>query len=56
MVDEALKPLVPMLAKPKIRQIMENEPPDKAIQKIVERLHEAEKKRKKAREENAGAG
>ena len=55
MVDEALKPLVPMLAKPKIRQIMENEPPDKASQKIVERLHEAEKKRKKAREENAGA-
>jgi 4Fe-4S ferredoxin len=55
MVDEALKPLVPMLAKPKIRQIMENELPDKASQKIVERLHEAERKRKKAREENAGA-
>lgn len=55
MVDEAIKPLVPLLAKPKVRQIMENEPPDRASQKIVERLRETEEKRKKAIDMNAGA-
>mgnify|MGYP000906011373 FL=1 len=54
-VDEALKPLVPLLAKPRVRQIMENEPPDKASQKIVERLRETEAKRKKAMARNTEA-
>ena len=48
MVNEALKPLVPLLEKPRVRQIMENEPPDQASQKIMDRLHKDEEKREKA--------
>ena len=49
LVDEALKPLLPLLKKPKIRQIMEQETPEEASSKIVERLHKEETK-------NAAAG
>jgi 4Fe-4S ferredoxin len=38
LVDEALTPLVPLLKKPKIRQIFEREPAEEASRKIVERL------------------
>lgn len=55
MVDEAIKPLLPLLTRPKVRQIMENEPPDRASEKIIERLRQNEEKRKKAMETNAGA-
>jgi 4Fe-4S ferredoxin len=44
LVDEALLPLLPMLKKPKIRQIMEQETPEQASSKIVERLHKEELK------------
>ncbi|HON36060.1 MAG TPA: 4Fe-4S binding protein [Methanothrix sp.] len=56
MVDEAIKPLLPLLTRPKVRQIMENEPPDRASEKIIERLRQNEEKRKKAMETNEGAG
>jgi 4Fe-4S ferredoxin len=42
LVDEALRPVVPVLQKPKVRMIMEREPPDQASEKIVERLKKAE--------------
>lgn len=45
LVDEALKPLLPMLKKPRIRQIMEQETPEQASSKIVERLHKEETKK-----------
>ena len=45
LVDEALKPLEPLLRKPKIRQIFEREPAEEASRKIVERLHKDEAKR-----------
>jgi len=35
---------------------MENEPPDRASEKIIERLRQNEEKRKKAMETNEGAG
>ena len=38
LVDEALKPLVPLLKKPKVRQILEREPAEQASEMIVERL------------------
>jgi 4Fe-4S ferredoxin len=41
LVDEALKPLLPLLKK----QIMEQETPEQASMKIVERLHKEETKR-----------
>lgn len=41
LVDEALKPVVPILKKTKIRQIMEREPPEAASEKIAERLKKA---------------
>ena len=44
-MDEALKPLLPLLKKPKVRQIMERETPDEASSKIVERLHKEETKK-----------
>lgn len=37
-VDEALGPLEAVLKKPKVRQILEREPPVKAAEKIVQRL------------------
>jgi 4Fe-4S ferredoxin len=42
LVDEALNPLVALLKKPKIRQILEKEPAKEASRKIVERLHKDE--------------
>ena len=45
LVNEALKPLEPLLRKPKIRQILEKEPAEEASRKIVERLHKDEAKR-----------
>lgn len=39
MVDEALSPLETVLKKPKVRQILEHEPPVQAAEKIVQRLH-----------------
>jgi 4Fe-4S ferredoxin len=45
LVDEALKPLEPLLRKPKIRQILEKEPAEEAIKKIVERLRKDEAKK-----------
>jgi len=47
LVDEALKPLLPLLKKPKVRQIMERETPELASSKIVERLHKEEMKKTK---------
>lgn len=44
LVDEALKPLVPLLKKPKVRQILEQKPVEEAIKMIAERLHKDEKK------------
>jgi 4Fe-4S ferredoxin len=38
LVDEALLPLSEILKKPKVRQILEKEPPEKASRMIVERL------------------
>lgn len=38
LVEERLKPLEPILVKPKVRQIMERETPEEASEKIVERL------------------
>ncbi len=37
-VDEALSPLLPLLKKPKVRQILEREPADEAIARITDRL------------------
>jgi hypothetical protein len=37
-VDEALSPLLPLLKKPKVRQILERETVDEAVRKIGERL------------------
>jgi 4Fe-4S ferredoxin len=45
LVDDALKPLVPLLRKPKVRQILEREPADQASEKIVDRLHKDEAKK-----------
>jgi 4Fe-4S ferredoxin len=45
LVDEALKPLEPLLREPKIRQILEKEPAEEAIKKIVERLRKDEAKK-----------
>jgi hypothetical protein len=42
LVDHALKPLVPLLKKPKVRQILEQEPADQASEKIVDRLRKDE--------------
>jgi len=48
LVDEALKPLVPLLKKPKVRQILEREPAMQASEMIVERLHRDQAKKAKA--------
>jgi 4Fe-4S ferredoxin len=53
LVDKALKPLLPLLKKPKIRQIMERETAEQASMKIVERLHK--EKAKKSAVENVMA-
>jgi len=45
LVDEALKPLVPLLKKPKVRQILEREPAEQASEKIVDRLRKNEAKK-----------
>ena len=45
LVGERLKPLEPMLRKPKVRSIMERETPEEASAKIVERLKKAEEKK-----------
>jgi 4Fe-4S ferredoxin len=45
LVDKALQPLVPMLKKPKVRQILEREPPEQASEKIVDRLRKDEAKK-----------
>ncbi len=42
LVEERLKPLEPMLRKPKVRSIVERETPEEASAKIVERLKKAE--------------
>jgi len=47
-VDEALRPLGRLLKKPKVRQIMEREAPEKASEKIVERLRKQEAKKDEA--------
>lgn len=53
LVEERLKPLEPMLKKPKVRSIMERETPEEASAKIVERLKKAEDK--KAEDKTVGA-
>ncbi len=53
LVEERLKPLEPMLRKPKVRSIMERETPEEASSKIVERLKKEETK--KAEAKKAGA-
>jgi 4Fe-4S ferredoxin len=50
LVDEALKPLTPLLKKPKVRQILEREPVEEAVKMIAERLHKYEKKQPAAKE------
>jgi len=45
LVEEALRPVVPILKKPKTRFIMEREPAKVASDKIVERLKKAEAKK-----------
>jgi len=45
MVDEALKPVDEILKKPKVRQILEKEPPEEASRKIMERISKASAKR-----------
>jgi 4Fe-4S ferredoxin len=45
LVDEALSPLEDLLKKPKVRQILEKEPADEAIRKIVDRLDKDESKK-----------
>jgi 4Fe-4S ferredoxin len=44
LVDEALRPVVPILKKPKVRFIMEREPAQVACAKIVERMKKAQAK------------
>ncbi len=44
LVDEALRPVVPILKKPKVRFIMEREPAAQASAKIVERMKKAQAK------------
>lgn len=64
LVEERLRPLEPMLRKPKVRSIMERETPEEASAKIVERLKKAETKKaetkkaetKKAKAESKKAG
>jgi 4Fe-4S ferredoxin len=51
MVEERLKPLEPMLRKPKVRSIMERETPEEASAKIVERLKKAEDKKAETKAE-----
>jgi 4Fe-4S ferredoxin len=48
LVDEALKPLLPLLKKPKVRQILEREPAEQASEMIVERLHKDLAKQREA--------
>ena len=48
LVDEALKPLVPLLKKPKVRQILEREPAEQASEMIMERLHKDMAKKSQA--------
>ena len=45
LVEEALKPLEPLLRKPKVRQILEREPAEEASKKIVERLRKDQAKK-----------
>lgn len=53
LVDEALKPVMPALEKPKARKIMESEAPEEASKKIVERMRKGAAKKEEA--EKAGA-
>jgi 4Fe-4S ferredoxin len=54
-VDEALRPLGPLLKKPKVRKILESEAPGKASEKIVERLRKEEAKKEEAQKAAAQA-
>jgi len=56
MVDEALAPIMPVLKKPKARQIMENEPPEEASRKIVERLRKQGAKKEEAKKAKKSEG
>lgn len=49
MVEEALMPIMPVLRKPKARQIMEREAPEEASRKIVERMRKEEAKMEEAK-------
>lgn len=53
LVNQALEPVVPILRKPKVRQILEHEPPEEAASKIVARMKKAQAEAKKAEEEGA---
>jgi 4Fe-4S ferredoxin len=44
LVNEALEPLEGLLSKAKVRQILENEPPEEASRKIVQRLQKEKEK------------
>jgi 4Fe-4S ferredoxin len=46
LVEEALRPVLPVLRKPKVRGVMEKEPADKASAKILERMAKAEAEEK----------
>jgi 4Fe-4S ferredoxin len=50
LVDEALKPLEPLLKKPKVRQILEKETAEEASRMIVERLYKDKAKEPKPEE------
>lgn len=52
-VDEALSPLLPLLKKPKVRQILEREPVDVAVARIAERLAAEAGKKKMAKSSQA---
>jgi hypothetical protein len=54
-VDEVLRPLGPLLKKPKVRQILEREAPEKASEKIVERLRKEEAKNEEGKKSAAQA-
>lgn len=41
LLDQALTPVVPLLRKPKVRYILESEPPEAASEKIVARMNKA---------------
>ncbi len=53
-VEEALRPLEPLLKKPKVRQILEREAPERASEMISERLKKEGAKIKAAKKDEAG--